>query len=1321
MKKLLLIALCMTSGWAACTSTYALPTYEPFTEFAPTIAANPITLVATTNANGGDLGTLANSSIPNCINLATGGYSAPGGEQWGSLNFSGTAGTGLYKGLDIAVISNATLFTESALSSLLPSTFPGYPASGGAITNLAENPAQPLIWNGTAYVVNPNIVGNSAVLKFAQPITRPVSGTRTLYVSYLLSVAQQGQLGAGNNGRYLGFLSQSNLVEGVGSGGTYTNWAAMFNTYNATPSVRCPSHGLLLKAANSSYYIGACDSTAGRNWTSTPLSASYGTPIFVVGAYLLNSGANKDTNAVWVNPSLSSFGGANPPASSIHLYTMGFNMSDIGGLVLIDRAGSGALGGVGTNYVANLLVGTTWSYVTGGPEFTSQPASLLAGIGDTASLSGPAVAAGQTVSYQWQKITGNTTNNVSDGGGGAGGAAVVAGATGPSLTLSGISAGDLGTYQVVATASSTGFTLTSSQAQLANIILTSSQPQPMTVNYSSNAAFTASVATTNATMSYAWYKGATPLVDGPQAGGSTVSGAQGTTADSSLTTTLALSNVSYLDDASYTLYVTNNANNALFSTTPATLTVNDPFIVAQPPNTLTVPLGGSTAITLVVAGSGPLSYQWYGQSQGQLSDDGSIHGSTTNTLSIVNAQYANADNYYAIITGPGGPGQSSSTALFVNNPALGPFNTNNWPTSIADNSIVDYVIWDANLSATVQTPATWSNVLTLPASSSDQTWTTRTLNGMTGRQATGSYFNFADPNWKRFVNIPQIDILLLINGDSTMYDSTNGGLFIQYSYGQVPTTTTYVGGGRFPLGANNGQWNWMLLSVTNLVDQFGYLTVGDTSFGGTATYGGINGGTIRLGTTGTAWPAGAGPTIAAAALGPHGAFGTSNQLNRFWAPVNCSPQPAANLAYIDFNQGLTNHLTVVNDPGLGETYQVVTGVGPAGDLRTAIQSTSGFMEFPILDNYLGFPCNENLVMQLCLEVYDDPGLAGTMFGPYQYATDSQGDLATYTGQYYTFTGSGQWLKIAFYVGPANLQGVNTAPLTGGPTLFSPYAQPSISRVELGVIRTGTNALAGQIPDPNYFLAPLVTCSTNYGYYAEWYPSRGILNNVDVPASYSTVSGVGPVSDQRITEQPIPAGQIGYYYEQFALLNTVFGPSYQDNSDVIISVDYYDDPALTNSILYPNTYNTLNNGISSVISPPSPYGTPVVLTGTGQWKTATWELPNVNFTGAYVCRFASTAPIYLSRARFNVIRPCGPFLGIDYLQSLGMANANPAIQLNWRGTATLQAAPVVSGAYAGITSVTNTITNTYTVPMTNSAGFFRLEFPGYPSYLSPYGP
>ena len=112
---------------------------------------------------------------------------------------------------------------------------------------------------------------------------------------------------------------------------------------------------------------------------------------------------------------------------------------------------------------------------------------------------------------------------------------------------------------------------------------------------------------------------------------------------------------------------------------------------------------------------------------------------------------------------------------------------------------------------------------------------------------------------------------------------------------------------------------------------------------------------------------------------------------------------------------------------------------------------------------------------------------------------------------------------------------------------------------------------------------------------------------------------------------------------------------------------------------------------------------------------------MNFTGAYVCRFASIGPVYISRVRFNVIRPCGPFVGVDYLQSLGMTNANPNLQLNWRGTAALVAAPTVNGAYSSVVSVTNTTPNTFAVPMTNRAEFFRLEFPGYPAYLSPYSP
>ena len=354
-------------------------------------------------------------------------------------------------------------------------------------------------------------------------------------------------------------------------------------------------------------------------------------------------------------------------------------------------------------------------------------------------------------------------------------------------------------------------------------------------------------------------------------------------------------------------------------------------------------------------------------------------------------------------------------------------------------------------------------------------------------------------------------------------------------------------------------------------------------------------------------------------------------------------------------------------------------------------------------------------------------LAGSSFGPYQYATDYQGDLANYTGDPYTLTGSGQWLKVAFFVGPLNLNGVNTAPLTGGPLMLFSGAVPYIDRVEVGLIRTGTNALAGQIPDPSYLLNPLVTAGTNSGYYAEWYPSAGIANNVTPSPAYTITIG-GPGNDQRICLEPqsINGGSASYLI--WYLQNNVFGDTYQDNADVIMDLTYYDDPALAGNTLYPNAYCSLINGNTTIISPSAPYNAPVILQGSGQWKEALFELPNVNFAvnpGAaspqYVCRYAASAPVLVSRVRYDVIRPAGPFEGVDYLQRLGLNATNRSVNLTWRGTGSIVSSPAVAATYSSILALTNTVNNVYPVPATNSASFFRLQFPGYPSYLSAYPP
>ncbi len=630
MKKILILALC-----AAAIPTYALPTYEPFTEY-----SNACVLTGS-----------------NAINLATGAFIAPSGETWTSLNFSGTAGTGLH-GLDILVTNNsASVFTATALSSILPSTFPGFPPAGKAITTVLENPAQA--------GASANLVGNSAVLTFSQDFTRPTNGTKTLYVSYLFDIAQVGQAGPNNVGRYLAFVASTNLVEGSNTTGAFKTFNNMFNSFNNV-SNRYVAHGVI-SPSSGVLDIGPTDSSAGKAPSPFPATFPLSSNVahFVVGQITFTTGAVKDTNTLWLDPAVNSFGGSAPPSNPIFAYPMTTVMSDLGGMVVIDRPGSGTSGGVGTNYMANLLIGTTWSYVTGGPEFTNQPATVSVLIGGNATLSAAAVAAAQSVSYHWQKIVGASTNNLTDGNGTAGGTATVSGSATPNLTLTGISPADLGSYQVVATASGTGFTLASSVAAVVSDPLYLSQPQPAQSLYGGQVTFTATALTTHPSLTYAWYDGPNPLVDGLQIDGSVVSGSSGTISGGTNTLTLTVSNVSYQNNGSiYSLFVTNNFNNGAFST-PVALTVLDPYIVTQPTNT-TVLAGTSASLGVVANGSAPVSYQWV-QGSSPLSDGpgpggSTISGSQSNILTITGVNDANDGSYYVSVIG-NASGQTTNSAI----------------------------------------------------------------------------------------------------------------------------------------------------------------------------------------------------------------------------------------------------------------------------------------------------------------------------------------------------------------------------------------------------------------------------------------------------------------------------------------------------------------------------------------------------------------------------------------------------------------------------------------------------------------------------------
>jgi len=588
----------------------------------------------------------------------------------------------------------------------------------------------------------------------------------------------------------------------------------------------------------------------------------------------------------------------------------------------------------------------------------------------------------------------------------------------------------------------------------------------------------------------------------------------------------------------------------------------------------------------------------------------------------------------------------------------GPFSPTDWPSTVNPTAAVDYGIFDP--SATFTTESGWTQSVSL-SGGGDQTYTTITVGGMTGDEQTSAYINVADSNYAIWQNVPVLDILLQVYGNGALYNADGSPINTSWLEGTLlatpPNNLNSANAGPTPAGVNNSQWNWLLLEITNGISSItgqryvGYLPA---DAAGSFANGGVNGGTLRIQNV----PSGL--IVRAIAIGPQGAFGTSNQVNVFAAPPACPAEPDVNLAFIDINAGITNNLSVLNNGDQTVSYQ--SGVGPTADKRRAVQATATYMNFGILNNYLGVPCNFPRSMKVCVEFYDDPGLAGASFGPEEYASDNTGDTATYSGPLYTLQGSGQWLRVAFVVPNVDLVGINTGTLTGGPRLIFNGGFPFIDRAELGIYRTGTNVLAGLDPDQTFYLDPNI-CTTNYTNYAELDLQNGVTNNLGVGSSggdqLMVVEMAGPANDQRLSERPD-----GIYNNiQFAILNQAFGPNYQDNARVAQVLTYYDDPALAGASFYPQVYQSWVNGVSA-LKFLNQGQVAVTLRGSGKWLDAYFEIPDANFAGVNqgpqsLVRYETTPAksgdpttgyIHITRVRYAIIRPCGPYAGVNLLQT-----------------------------------------------------------------------
>jgi hypothetical protein len=185
------------------------------------------------------------------------------------------------------------------------------------------------------------------------------------------------------------------------------------------------------------------------------------------------------------------------------------------------------------------------------------------------------------------------------------------------------------------------------------------QPFSQTNSAGTTALFNVGVSGT-APFTYQWYKGSTPLADGGKVSGSA-------------TATLMLTNVLGGDAGNYSVVIS-NACGAVTSSVASLTVVNDPSIVMQPVSR-TNALGSTAIFTVGAIGSLPLSYHWYGGGA-PLADGGNVSGSGTNVLSLGNVQFANATNYFVVITNAYGAVTSSVVSLVVAQPPLVVVTTN---------------------------------------------------------------------------------------------------------------------------------------------------------------------------------------------------------------------------------------------------------------------------------------------------------------------------------------------------------------------------------------------------------------------------------------------------------------------------------------------------------------------------------------------------------------------------------------------------------------------------------------------------------------------
>ena len=256
-------------------------------------------------------------------------------------------------------------------------------------------------------------------------------------------------------------------------------------------------------------------------------------------------------------------------------------------------------------------------------SIVSQPEGGSAVLGETFTLS--AVAAGtEPISYQWQK-----------------GGQVVEGASGSSLSLANVEAVNSGDYHVVVSnqaGTETSDTVTlrvQSPPVLTELTGSLSAVEGDTVELSVSAVGTAPLA-------YQWSKGGVAL-------------------DGATGSKLSLANVAPSDADDYKVAVSNGAGRV--ESELITVTVVQPASIVSQPEGGSAVQGDTFMMSVVAAGTEPISYQW--QKGGQV-----VEGASGSSLSLANVEATDSGDYHVVVSNQAGTETSDTVTLTLESPPV---------------------------------------------------------------------------------------------------------------------------------------------------------------------------------------------------------------------------------------------------------------------------------------------------------------------------------------------------------------------------------------------------------------------------------------------------------------------------------------------------------------------------------------------------------------------------------------------------------------------------------------------------------------------------